>query len=296
MVLGETVLYGPPTERGKWSNPNYQAFNADGSRNYDPNATSLSQRDRDYNKVLRATDPLGVGKLFGFKKRKAPPTNLWNQRDGGWNSVLNSMEGNATTQEAIHDLLNNFVGSNESFADFMEVAGPLFGTFEANRFEQSDAFQFMKDTRNWDQGAYAGYGAAAGGIGQATARSQRQAGASLASQGLGRSSGNSAIQAMLQQQGQIQQSQLRGQTEQQASMNRMNSAVQMQDAYRLMSQMVMGQGLLPRITSPQQTQQSGYGGVAGGAMAGAQLGSTVGPWGTLIGGLVGAGAGYAASK
>ena len=285
--------YGSPNRsQGNVANPGYQPFNPDGSRNVDPASTDLTRRDQEYNAARKWFDPGGI-----FSKKRSPPrTYLWNDKTGGPDALLKSFEGGETSSQAIQRLLTEYKGNPAEIADFMETFGPTMGALEANRLERSDAFQYMQDTRNWDLGAYAGYGRAAGTIGQQTSQAQRQAGESMARSGLGRSSANVALQQMLGQQGAFQQANLQSQTEQQAAQNRMASATQMQDAYRLLAQMTMAQGLLPRITSPQGDGGGGYGGIAGGAMAGAQLGAAAGPWGALIGGLAGAGAGYAASK
>jgi|TARA_R110000822_G_scaffold310554_1_gene444036 hypothetical protein len=287
----------PGTQTG-YQTQNYR-YNAPGY-NAGPSTTQNNIARSAERVGVSKVDPVGKGLGFYGKKKKQPRDFIWRNGDntGGFNSLLDSYEGGMSGSQGIQNILSNFQGNREELADFMEVAGPLMGGLEANRLEGSEAFQYMQDSRNWDQGAYAGYGQAAGAIGQQTANSQRSAGEAMSQRGLGLSSGNVALQSMLGQQGGNQQAILRGETEQRAAQNRMQSATQMQDAYRLLAQMTMGQGLLPRITSPQGGGggAGAAGGIAGGAMAGAQLGSAVGPWGTLIGGVVGAGAGYAATR
>lgn len=216
---------------------------------------------------------------------------LWRDQTGGWDSLLRSFEGGATTGNAMQDLLTTFQGSREELADFMEVAGPMMGGMEADRIRGGDAMAFMEDQGNWDMGAMAGYGGAAGAVGQATRRAKTRSGAQLAAAGLGRGSARSAIDASLDMQAAAQQGDLRARATQQAAQNRMQSAGNLMDAHRMLAQLALGQGVTPRINSP----QGGGGGVGWqqGALAGGMAGAALGPWGALIGAGVGAGIGAA---
>jgi len=205
------------------------------------------------------------------------------------------MEQGGSASNAIQDLITNFKGSKESLADFLEIGGPLFGALEANRTEQGAAFQHMADQSNWDLGAMGAYGDAAGQIGQGTTRAISQAQQNMASRGLGRGAGQTALTALLQQQGANQQAGLRAQLQQKAAQNRMASAGNLFSAQQSIAQMALGQGITPRINSPQGSDQ-GIGGIGQGAAAGASMGAVAGPWGALIGGVAGAGYGAYQNK
>jgi len=255
--------------------------------------TSANNRSRiagDFSNV----DPIGIGlgkaAGLGGNKRRRPTPYLYQDQGGGYESLLQSMEGGASSADAIQDLLANFKGTPEAFADFMEIAGPLMGGLESRRLEGSEGLAFMSDQDNWDMGAMSAYGSGAAQIGQGTSRAIRGSQQAMAAQGLGRGSARSAASSMLEQQGMGQQADLRAQMEGQASRNRMASAGQLFDAHRTIAQMALGQQITPRISSPQGSD-TGINGVAGGAAAGASMGSAFGPWGTLIGGAAGAGYG-----
>lgn len=234
-------------------------------------------------KIAGKLDPLGgkIG-LFG-RARRRPPDYLYKDEGGGWESLLQGFEGGASSADAIQDLLSNFKGTPEQFADFMEIAGPLMGALESRRLEGSEGLAYMSDPGNWDLGAMGAYGAAAGQIGKGTRQAIQTSEQQMAAAGLGRGSARSAARGMLEQQGAFQQADMRSQLEQRAAQNRMGSANQLFDAHRTMSQLALGQQITPRITSPQGSDQ-GMGGVAQGAATGASLG---GGWGALVGGGLG---------
>jgi hypothetical protein len=245
----------------------------------------------------RRVDPLGTALGVYGKKRKAPAEYLWQNQNGGYNDLLNAYEGGASATDAIQDLLTNFKGSPESLNDFLESAGQLFGGLEAKRFGQSEAYQYTQDSSNWDLGAMGAYGAQAGNIGRNTDRAVRQSKAGLATAGLGRSSANGAVESMLRMEGSGQQAGLFANAQQQAAQNRMSSAGNAMEAHRMLAQMALGQGIQPRINSPQGTEGVGGMGIAQGAASGAATGATAGgPWGAVIGGVAGAGLGYAGSR
>lgn len=232
--------------------------------------------------------------VFGLGKKRRPPRDyLWRDQTGGYDSILRQFEtGDASTADALQDLLANFKGSREELADFMEVIGPMMGSLESRRLEQSEGLEFLSNQNNWDMGAMGGYGAAAGQMGQGTRQAMQQARQGMAAQGLGRGSGQAAIQSMLQQQNASSQAGLRSQLQQQSARNRMNSANTLFDAHRTIAQLALGQQITPRITSPQDAGGGGMGGWAGGAAAGASIGAGVGgPWGALVGAGVGGVAG-----
>ena len=231
--------------------------------------------------------------VFGLgKKKKSPPDYLWRDRTGGYDAILKQFEsGDASTADAVQELLTNFKGTREELADFMEVMGPMLGTLEARRLEQSPGLQHLSDEKNWDLGAMGSYGAAAGQMGQGTRMAMTQARQGMAAAGLGRGTGQAAIQSMLQQQNSMSQAGLRSQLQQQSARNRMNSANTLFDAHRTIAQLALGQQITPRITSPQDSS-GGASGWAGGAAAGAGIGAGVGgPWGALIGAGIGGVAG-----
>lgn len=236
--------------------------------------------------------------VFGLgKKKRAPRDYLWRDQTGGYDSFLRQLEsGDASTADAVQDLLSNFKGSREELADFMEVIGPMMGTLESRRLEQSPGLAHMSDQSNWDMGAMGSYGAAAGQMGQGTRQAMQQARQGMAAQGLGRGSGQAAIQSMLQQQNAASQAGLRSQLQQQSARNRMQSANTLFDAHRTIAQLALGQQITPRITSPQGAD-TGIGGIGQGAAAGASIGAGVGgPWGALVGAGVGAGYGAYANR
>jgi len=212
---------------------------------------------------------------------------LYADKAGGFDSLLRMYEQGQGGSSAIQDLLTNFKGTKEELADFLEIAGPLYGGLEAKQFQGSDAYKFFADKSNWDLGAMSGYGAAAGQIGRGTRQSQQQAGQGLAAMGFGRSSARGAVQSALSQQGIGQQANLRSQVQQQAMQNKANMAGQLMDANRLVAQMALGQQLTPRIQSPQGGAEGGAGALQG-ALAGAGAGAAFGPIGAIVGGLGGA--------
>lgn len=230
--------------------------------------------------------------VFGLgKKKRAPRDYLWRDQTGGYDAILRQFEqGDGSTADAIQELLTNFKGTREELADFMEVVGPMLGTLESRRLEQSPGLQHLSDQRNWDMGAMGGYGAAAGQMAQGTRQAMQQARQGMSAAGLGRGTGQAAIQSMLQQQNSASQAGLRSQLQQQSARNRMNSANTLLDAHRTIAQLALGQQITPRIGSPQEAN-TGIGGIGGGAAAGASIGSIGGPWGALIGAGVGAGVG-----
>lgn len=246
----------------------------------------------DTSRIMQKADP--IGNAFGLwgKKRKDPRRHLWEYKTGGYDSFLRQLEsGDASTADAIQDLLTNFKGSREELADFMEVIGPMMGTLESRRLEQSPGLAHLSDQSNWDMGAMGAYGAAAGQMAQGTRQAMQQASQGMAAQGLGRGTGQAAIQSMLQQQNAASQAGLGAQLRQQAARNRMQSANTLFDAHRTIAQLALGQQITPRITSPQDAN-TGIGGIGQGAAAGASIGAGFGPWGALIG--AGVGAGYGA--
>jgi len=238
---------------------------------------------------LQKVDPIGKALGFWGKKPKQPPDYLYNDQTGGYESLLQGFEGGASTADALQDLLANFKGNPEQFADFMEIAGPLMGALESRRLEGSQGLAYMSDQGNWDLGAMGAYGAAAGQIGRGTREAMRSGEQSMAAQGLGRGTARTAASEMLRQSGSNQQADLRSQLEQTAARNRMGSANQLFDAHRTIAQLALGQQITPRITSPQDTQPGV--GPAQGALAGAGAGAAFGPWGAGIGALAGAGLG-----
>lgn len=223
-------------------------------------------------------------------------TYLWRDYQGGFDSLLGSYEGGQSSSQAIQQLLQNFTGSREELADFMETAGPLFSGLEAKRAEGSAGFQYMQDQGNWDLGALAGYGAAAGQVGQQTQRATRGAAGAATAAGLGRSTARSAVENMLRMQGGSTQANMFAQAQQQAAQNRMASAGNLFEAHRMIAQMALGQGITPRINSPQGGGMSAGQGAMQGAIGGATAGAALGPWGALGGAIVGGVGGYAASK
>lgn len=239
-----------------------------------------------------------LGNALGVygKKQKQPDKYLWQNPNGGYNDLLNAYEQGGSSTDAIQQLLTNFRGSREQLADFLEVAGPLFGGLEARRTENSDAFKYMADQSNWDLGAMSAYGQQAGNVGRNTDAAVRAARGQLGQAGLGRGSSRAAIEGMLRMEGGNQQAGLFAQAQQQAAQNRMNSAGNLFEAHRMLAQMALGQGITPRITSPQDSAVGGVG-IAQGAASGAATGASVGgPWGALIGGVAGAGLGAYAQK
>lgn len=291
IVAGGYQYWGTPnSSHGK--NEGTDAYiTADGTRVTSQNR-DLSTKDKQYNQARGWMDPGGI---FS-KKRRLGDTYLWDQ-DTGVESFLQSYEGDQSASDAIYNLLNNFKGSGKDLKNYLETMGPLYGSLEANRFQKSGAFRYMEDPKNWDMGAWSGFGQGAGAIAQGTNQSVNQARGNMARAGLGRSSSSAGIASLLQQQGLGQQSNLLSQTVQQASQNRMRSATQMQDAYRLLAQMSLSQQLTPRVyDNGGQGGMSPYAGAAGGAMAGAQIGMAAGPYGALAGAAIGGVAGYAGSK
>lgn len=239
--------------------------------------------------TMRKFDPLGKAAGLWGKKRKQPPQPLWQEGSGGWDTLLGGFEGGASTADTIQELLGNFKGSPEAFADFMEIAGPLMGALESRRLEGSEGLAYMADPSNWDLGAMGAYGKAAGQIGRGTEDAIRSSEQGMAAQGLGRGTARTAASEMLRQQGSSQQADLRSELEQTAARNRMSGANQLFDAHRTIAQLALGQQITPRITSPQDTDPGL--GIAQGAAAGATAGAAAGPWGMAIGGLAGAGLG-----
>lgn len=259
-----------------------------------PRKTSAEEwGEWDTSRIMQKADPLGEAMGLWGSRRKAPRDHLWRDQTGGYDAILRQFEkGDASTADAIQDLLTNFKGTREELADFMEVMGPMLGTLEARRLEQSPGLQHLSDQKNWDLGAMGSYGAAAGQMGQGTRMAMTQARQGMAAAGLGRGTGQAAIQSMLQQQNSASQAGLRSQLQQQSARNRMNSANTLFDAHRTIAQLALGQQITPRITSPQDAN-TGIGGVGQGAAAGAGMGASIGgPWGALIG--AGVGAGYGA--
>lgn len=246
-------------------------------------------------KFMRKTDPVGAALGFWGSKKNAARDYIWRDKTGGYDAVLRQMEEGGSSADAVQDLLSNFKGTREELADFMEVVGPMMGTLESRRLEQSPGLAYMSDQSKWDLGAMGGYGAAAGQMGQSTRQAMQQSSQNLAASGLGRGSGQAAIQSMLQQQNAASQAGLRSQLQQQSARNQMQSANTLFDAHRTIAQLALGQQITPRITSPQDAN-TGIGGVGQGAAAGAGIGATFGPWGALIGAGVGAGYGAYASK
>lgn len=250
---------------------------------YSPQSNRMPQKDG-----LQPGDP-------GYWE-EGSRTYLWRDEKGGYDSLLASMEGGAGGADAIQNLLTSFQGSREELADFMEVAGPMFGALEGKRLEGSAGYQHLANQDNWDMGALGAYGTGAAQIGAGTRAGVRGAQQGLAAAGLGRGSASNAIAATLRQQGAGQQAGLQGQLVQQAARNRMQSANQLFDAHRTIAQMVLGQGITPRITSPQGGGVDTGSAVGAGAMQGAAAGAALGPWGAAIGGVAGAGLGYYNSR
>jgi hypothetical protein len=206
-------------------------------------------------------------------------THLWRDEQGGFDSILSSLETGQGAGDAIQQLLQNFQGSREELADFLEVAGPMMGALEAKRLEK----------RMGGMSAIGAYGEAAGQIGQGTRNAARGAQQNLAASGLGRGSASGAIGALLRQQGAGQQADLQSRAIQ-------NNQQMLFDAHRTIAQMALGQGVTPRINSPQGGGVGTGDAVGAGAIQGAAAGAPLGPWGALIGGAAGAGLGYYSSQ
>ena len=283
--------WADPQEPGNRQRGNLAYIDANGNR-VGSTDRRLRRGDQQYNDIRQWVDP---GGLFSKKKRLGK-TYLWDSQPGV-EGFLQTFEKGGSSSDAIYNLLNTFKGSPKDLQEYMKAIGPMFGALEANRFQASDAFQYMEDPSNWDMGAWSGYGQQAAGIGRGTQQAIAGSQANLARAGLGRSGANAGMTALLQQQGIGQQAAARGQTEQMAAQNTMRSATQMQDAYRLLAQMSLSQQLTPRVyDNGGGGGMSPYAGAAGGAMAGAQIGMAAGPYGALAGAAIGGVAGYAGSK
>lgn len=210
---------------------------------------------------------------------KAMPGGMASYYDDSWGNVLGSIQGGNTTEQTLQNLLAGFKGKPGDLENFMRQAGPFIASAEAGRLRNSDAMKYLGDQGNWDQGAMAGYGAAAGQIGQQGARQTQQGQNRLAAMGLGRGSARSALAQQGMQNSAAAQGNLWSQTYQQAQQNRWNSAMGLMDAHRMISQMALGQQITPR-----EQGEGGMSGLQAGAMAAGGIGSLLGGIGSLFGG------------
>lgn len=223
-----------------------------------------------------ALDPTNALNPNG-RVRKRVPGGMASFYDDSWGNILQSIKGGATTEQTLQSLLAGFKGNPGDLEDLMRQAGPFIASAEAGRMRNSDAMKYLGDQGNWDQGAMAGYGAAAGQIGQQGARQTQQGQNRLAAMGLGRGSARSALAQQGMQNSAAAQGNLWSQTYQQAQQNRWNSAMGLMDAHRMISQMALGQQITPR-----EQGEGGMSGLQAGAMAAGGIGSLLGGLGALL--------------
>lgn len=174
------------------------------------------------------------------------PQGTANYYEDSLGSFLGSLQQKRSLGDTLTNFLQGFQGEPGDIEQWLKRMGPFLSANEATRLEGSDAMRHLEDQGNWDKGALAGYGSAAGQMGQKTRAATASANQKLAASGLGRGSARAALQQQGMQNLTTQQGDLWARTFQQAQQNRWNSAQGLVDTHRAISQMALGQQFTPR--------------------------------------------------
>jgi hypothetical protein len=230
------------------------------------------------------------GLAFGRKRNKGGPAGGLTgstQYADSWGQLNQGIQSGQDPTANLMQILNGFKGRPGDLEGFMQQAMPFLQASAAQQIKGGAGYKFAEDPNNWDGGAMAGYGTAAGAIGTGAARATQQNAQGLASMGLGRSGARAMGGAVIQQNAAAQQGDLWSRTYQQAQQNRMNSALQSIDTNRSLAMMALGGAATPRISDGGGGRGGGMMGIGAGAAGGAAAGAAGGPVGAGIGALAG---------